>query len=265
MRCCTLIATVIGVAASASTVALAADAESLPGDGARGRVQAIQCLKDLQAFDNELADVGFGILPPTGYSAATPYSSYAWGGEGTPRQQIRSLRDAAYVYAMSGNEQSCQLVLSSMRQVYERHQKVTGSETDNPDASRTWRRAHLSRSKPIVQMNHLMRADVLIGSEIRNLKDEKLGEIRDLVLNPEKRNILYVLVARGGFLGFGEQLVAIPWRDLRATEDHELYVLDVPAKALEAAPKVDRRNFEKTADADWRRSLSAYWDKALKR
>ncbi|MCF8706957.1 PRC-barrel domain-containing protein [Rhizorhapis sp. SPR117] len=40
-----------------------------------------------------------------------------------------------------------------------------------------------------------MRADILIGSEIRKLKDERLGEISDIVLNPEQRDILHILVS----------------------------------------------------------------------
>lgn len=264
MRFFTFIATAIGIAVVSSTLAMAADVESLPRDKTEKRVLARQCVKDLQAFDEKLANTGFGVLQPGGYGASAPPGFYVWGVEGTPRQKIHSLRDAAYVYAFGANEKSCQMVLASMRQVYEQHQMLVGTEADDLNVRLAWRRAHLSRAKSIRQMNHLMRAETLIGSEIRNLKDEKLGEIEDLVLNPEKRNILYVLASRGGFLGFGEKLVAIRWSDLRATEDHELYVLDVSAKALEEAPSVDRRNFEKTADADWRRSLSAYWDGILK-
>lgn len=264
MRFATFFATAVGVVVTFSVAVLATDAESLSGEAAGKRTVAQQCVKDLQAFDKELLRIGFGVLPPGGYGASAPSGYYVSGAEGSPRQKIRSLRDAAYVYGQGGNEQSCQMVLASMRQLYEKHQKPAGIDADDPNVRVAWRRAHLSRAKPIVQMDHLVRADMLIGAEIHNLKDEKLGEIEDLVLNPEKRNILYILASRGGFLGFREKLVAIRWSDLRATEDHELYVLDVSGKALEGAPRVDRRNFGKTADADWQRSLSAYWDGILK-
>jgi len=254
-----------GMAIIFSTAVLAADAETLPGSGTAKRAAASQCLNNLRAFDKMLAKTGFGVLPPAGYGASAPAGYYGWGIE-TPRHKIRSLREAAYVYALSDDEQSCEMILSSMQKIYEDHQKrLAGQKGDDLDTRRQWRRAHLSTAKPVAQMDHLMRADVFIGSELRNLKDEKLGEIKDLVLNPEKQDILYVLVSRGGFLGLGEKLVAVRWSDLRATEDHELYVLDAQAKALDDAPKVGRGNFEKTADADWRRSLSEYWDRVLKR
>lgn len=264
MRFYTVLATMFGIAVTSMSPAVAADVESLPGGKTEKQGFAVQCLKDLEAFDEMLGKVGFGILPPYGYSAAKPSDFYVWGVQGTPRQKIRTLREAAYVYAFAGNEKLCQSVVASMRQVYDEHQKLVGTEADDRKVRIAWRKAHLARAKPVTEMDHLMRADVLIGSEIRNLEDEKLAEIEDLVLNPEKRNVLYVLASSGGFLGFGEKLIAIRWSDLRATQDHELYVLNVTPKAIEDAPAVDRRNFAKTANREWQNSLSEYWDRALR-
>jgi hypothetical protein len=98
---------------------------------------------------------------------------------------------------------------------------------------------------------------------LRNLKDERLGEIADIVLSPEKKDIIYVTISHGAFLGFGEKLGAIPWTDLRATDDHELYVLDVAPKAFDDAPTVDSRNFAKTAESEWQHALAQYWDGVL--
>lgn len=266
MRLHALLLAATGAILATPTSALAADVESLPGDEPANRARAEQCLKDLQSFDDELTRTGFGTLQPDGYGTSEPAGGYyIWGVEGTPRQKMRTLRDAAYIYAWSDDEQSCQMVLGSMRAVYEEHQNLVGTEADDPHVRTAWRRAHLERAKPITEMGHVMRADILIGSEIRNLKDEKLGEVDDIVLNPEQRGILYVLATRGGFLGFGEKLVAIRWSDLRATEDHELYVLDVPAEAFDDAPAVDGRTFATTADAAWQRTLGEYWDSVLQK
>jgi sporulation protein YlmC with PRC-barrel domain len=244
-----------------STVAFAADAETLPGEQTGQRAVAQQCVKDLQAFDQELTRVGFGVWPPESLGQS---SYYVWGAEGTPRQKLRAWLDAAYLYALDGNEQSCQMVLASMRKFYQDHQKLIGSESNDPNVQTAWRRAHLARAKPVAAMDHLMRANILIGSEIRNLKDEWLGKVEDIVFNPDKRDIRYIMVSRGGFLGIGRTRVAVRWSDLRGTEDHELYVLDVAPKALDDAPAVERRNFAKTADQDWQRSLDQYWDRVLK-
>lgn len=71
--------------------------------------------------------------------------------------------------AVTGGEQSGQMILSSMREIYRKHQKGVMAEMDSPDARKAWRRGHLSNSIPIVQMNHFMRTQVPIGSAARNV------------------------------------------------------------------------------------------------
>lgn len=257
---------VVLVALAVSTNALAADVETLPTQAGNGQEIKSQCREELKAFDQMLADVGFGVLPPGGYGMSAPVGYYGfsiYGGRGTAREKIYALRDAAYVYAIDGDEESCKLVLDSMRKTFRQHQKVVGAEADDLALRTAWRRAHLEAARPATEMSGLMRADVMIGSDIRNRKDEKLGEIEDIVLDPAQQNIAYVLASRGGFLGIGENLVAVRWKDIRVTEDHELYVLNIPKSAFDKAPTVDRTSFEKTADPGWRQELDRFWDQTL--
>jgi hypothetical protein len=55
-------------------------------------------------------------------------------------------------------------------------------------------------------------------------------------------------------------LIAVRWTDLRATDDHEIYVLDASSEAFAAAPKVERQNFAESFGEDWRNRLDQYWD-----
>jgi len=228
---------------------------------------AQKCLDNIHAFDEQLWRVGFGVLSTTGVVGNQSFSEhfYGYGVGPTPRRRIRMLYSAALAYAYAGSEQLCEQTLSSMKAVYEQHQKLIGSEADDPNIASAWKRAHLVRAKPIADMNHLMQASVLIGAEILNLQDQLLGEITDIVLNPEQPNILYVIASRGGFLGFGGKLLAVRWMELRATEDHELYVLDVAPKAFDEAPTVNRANLARTADPAWQHTLTRSWDIVLKK
>lgn len=262
-------ATALALTLASVTSARAANVGATPSANAGEPAIARQCLEDIQKFDAQLWRVGFGVLeeglvPPGTYNETPLPGPTIPGMQETARQKIRSLRAAAYVYALDDNEQSCQMVLASMRKVYDEHQKLIGPDADDPKVRMEWRRAHLARAEPVAEMNHLIGADILIGSEVRNLKDDRLGEIEDLVLNPEKQEVLYVLVSHGGFLGIGEKLVPVRWRDLRATEDHALYVLNVPPKAFNDAPTIKREDYAKTADPNWEHSLDRYWDRALK-
>lgn len=260
MRRSKLFATTIIAAMASSPVALhAADEESLPDASASQEQVAQQCQSDLRAFEDELARSGFGVLAPGGYGSDYGVYGRGYGLINTPRQQIQALREAAYVYAFQGNEEACQTVLTSMSQIYEQHDNLVGLEADDPEARRVWRRAHLANAVPVTGMDRLIRVDVVMGAELRTPDDTKLGEIEDVVLDPQRQTIAYVLVSRGGFLGMGGDMVAVRWTDLRATNDHEIYVLDAAPEAFAAAPKVERRNFQESAGEAWRQNLDQYW------
>ena len=54
-----------------------------------------------------------------------------------------------------------------------------------------------------------MTASNLMGTEVRNLQNERLGEIEDLVIGGG-REVAAVVVGVGGFLGIGERYAAVP-------------------------------------------------------
>lgn len=265
MRLTSLFASAFIIAMANTPLAVhAADLETLPDASASVEQGALQCQSELRTFIGELVGAGFGVLAPAGYSAG--YASYGagyYGSIGTPRQQIQALRDVAEVYVFQGNEEACQTVLASMRQIYEEHDALVGIEADDPAVRTAWRRAHLANAVPVTKMDRLMRAGLVTGADLRTPNDETLGEIEDVVLDAKRQTIAYVLVARGGFLGLGKELVAIRWNDLRATADHEIFVLDATPEAFAAAPKVERWNFEESAGEAWRDDLDEYWASAV--
>lgn len=53
-----------------------------------------------------------------------------------------------------------------------------------------------------------MRMSQLIGSDVRNLQNDNVGEIEDIIFD-NNRNVRAVIVSVGGFLGIGERHVAI--------------------------------------------------------
>lgn len=57
----------------------------------------------------------------------------------------------------------------------------------------------------------LGKASELIGSSLKNPQGQKLGTIYDLVLTEDLDNVSYVALSRGGLLGIGRNLYAVPW------------------------------------------------------
>jgi sporulation protein YlmC with PRC-barrel domain len=87
------------------------------------------------------------------------------------------------------------------------------------------------------------KASQILGRGVHNPQGEKLGEIRDVVFDPEKTSsVLYVVMSFGGFLGVGEKLFAIPWQELGLAEDGKSFLLGVPRAAFERAPGFDEKS-----------------------
>jgi hypothetical protein len=55
----------------------------------------------------------------------------------------------------------------------------------------------------------ILASDEVIGAEVRNVSDETVGEIADLVLDQD-RKLTGVVLSVGGFLGIGDKWVAVP-------------------------------------------------------
>jgi len=50
----------------------------------------------------------------------------------------------------------------------------------------------------------------IVGSKVVNTAGEPLGNIRELMIDREDGQIVYVVLSFGGFLGLGDKLFAIP-------------------------------------------------------
>lgn len=88
-----------------------------------------------------------------------------------------------------------------------------------------------------------MRASKLIGKNVRNPQGEKLGEIKDLILDVNNDRVYYAVLEFGGFLGLGEKLFAYPLRFFDASKDSDNLVLKVSKQQLKDAPGFARDNW----------------------
>jgi sporulation protein YlmC with PRC-barrel domain len=93
------------------------------------------------------------------------------------------------------------------------------------------------------------RASRIIGTDVRNAQGEKIGDIKDLVLDAQGRATV-AIVSTGGFLGIGDRLHAVPWDSLqRFIGDDRL--LDIDRARLRHAPALDARTLLLLDDERW--------------
>jgi hypothetical protein len=81
-------------------------------------------------------------------------------------------------------------------------------------------------------------ADDLIGTEVRNPQDEKIGKIEDLVLDSDMK-VVGVVVSVGGFLGMGKHDVALTRDQVKFSTkgDEQVAMVSMTKDQLKAAPE----------------------------
>jgi len=105
----------------------------------------------------------------------------------------------------------------------------------------------------------LMSADTLEGDDVVNPQGEKLGEIQDIMIDVPRGRVGYAVLSRGGILGIGDKLFAIPWSALTLDADRKCFVLDVPKEQLKNAPGFDKDHWPSMADVQWASDVHSYY------
>ena len=79
-------------------------------------------------------------------------------------------------------------------------------------------------------------ADDLIGRTVVNQNGEDVGEIADIVLDAKDRAV-FAVVSVGGFLGFGEKNVRVPFEQLEPSDTDAILMSSATEEQLKALPE----------------------------
>lgn len=79
---------------------------------------------------------------------------------------------------------------------------------------------------------NIVRTEDVIGKEVKSPQLESLGEIKEIVLDKISGQTRYVVLSFGGFLGFGEEYFAFPWKSISYHPEEECFILNVDQAKL---------------------------------
>jgi sporulation protein YlmC with PRC-barrel domain len=105
----------------------------------------------------------------------------------------------------------------------------------------------------------IMSAETLVGDDVYNHKNEKVGDIKQIMLDMRSGKVGYAVLAFGGFLGMGEKLFAVPWDALTLDTKNRRFVLNVDKERLKEAPGFDKDHWPNMADQSWEKKIRAYY------
>ncbi|MES2935773.1 MAG: PRC-barrel domain-containing protein [Pseudomonadota bacterium] len=105
----------------------------------------------------------------------------------------------------------------------------------------------------------LMGANTLIGNSVRNLQDEDLGDIKEIMLDTRTGEVAYAVMSLGGVFTIGEKLFAIPWSALTLDTANHGFILDIDKERMENAPGFDTDDWPDMADQTWANHVHTYY------
>jgi sporulation protein YlmC with PRC-barrel domain len=97
------------------------------------------------------------------------------------------------------------------------------------------------------------RASGIIGMDVRNQENERLGTVKDVVFDLNSERVSYVVIATAhtGFLGTHEKLVAVPLNALATSPNDRHLILNADQAKMEAAAGFDRNNWPDVNSPSW--------------
>ena len=105
----------------------------------------------------------------------------------------------------------------------------------------------------------LVSASTLSNDDVYNRQGEKLGSIKDLMMDIQSGRVCYAVLSFGGFLSLGEKLFAVPWSALAVDTENQRLLLDTNEVRLKDAPGFDKDNWPNMADPFWEENIQSFY------
>ncbi len=113
----------------------------------------------------------------------------------------------------------------------------------------------------------VFRSSKIKGMEVRNDKNEHLGNIEDMVIEVGKGHVKYLALSYGSWFTGGNKLFAVPLSSFTLTHDNNktFFNVHVSQDSLKNAPGFDKNNWPDTADPNWAKGIDSYYERSAQR
>ena len=110
------------------------------------------------------------------------------------------------------------------------------------------------------ESNQIIAADKVEGTAVYDIAGDKIGTIRNVMIDKISGKVVYATLAFGGVLGVGEKYHALPWSVLTYNTDLGGYQVDVDREKLEAGPSATEEELtQNLQNKDWGRKVYDYY------
>ncbi len=182
-------------------------------------------------------------------------------------RDLRSLRDAAFTLRSYGRHADCERLLANIRELIAGPSMAKLGDSDEEEAEKqtaarepkVQRGAAVGRrdqkdAKALISIAELapgLRADEIIGAEVRSSDDKIIGEVRNIVFGTKDRRD-YAIVASGGFFTTGKDSFVVPIRFLKVSQERDSFFLAISEAKIKAVPLMPDQDYNWLSDEGWR-------------
>jgi hypothetical protein len=182
-------------------------------------------------------------------------------------KDLRSLRDAAFTLWSYGRHADCERLMANIRELIAGPNMSSLGDNDEEAAEeqlaakdpKVQRGAKKGRreekdAKPLVSVDELplgLRADQIMGAEVRSSDDKIVGEVRNVVFGTKDHRD-YAIVASGGFFTPGKDSIVVPMRSLKVSQERDSFFLPIANAEVRSVPLMPDQDYKWLSDDAWR-------------
>lgn len=182
-------------------------------------------------------------------------------------RDLRTLRDAAFILWSYERHEDCERLVANIRELVAAPSMATmgGNDEEEADKQFTAREPKVRRgavagrrgakdAKPLLSIDGLapgLRADEIIGAEVRSSDDKIVGEVRNIVFGTKDRRD-YAIVASGGFFTPGKDSIVVPIRSLSVSQERDSFFVGISSAAVKSVPLMPDADYKWLSDEKWR-------------
>jgi hypothetical protein len=186
-------------------------------------------------------------------------------------RDLRSLRDAAFTLWSYGRHDDCERLVANIRELIAGPKMSTLGGNDEEEAEKQIEarepkvrgtaqgHRHEKGARPLVRIDELspgLRADEIIGTQVRSSDDKIVGEVRNIVFGTKDRRD-YAIVASGGFFTPGKDSIVVPIQSLKVSQERESFFLPITMEAMKDVPLMPDQDYAWLSNQKWRASNDA--------
>lgn len=190
-------------------------------------------------------------------------------------RDLRRLRDSAFILWTYGRIDACEQLLGNIRELVAAPSMATMGGSDEDEVDQQLAAAEpkfheggsalgnrgLKDATPLTRLGDMqppMRADEVMGSEVRTSDDRIVGEVRNIIIGTEGRRD-YAIVASGGFFVPGKESFVVALRYLRVTQERNSLFLPVTGTDLADVPLMPDNDYQWLSDEAWLKQNDKYF------